>query len=525
VGLWLALWLLPVAAVVAIAGWDSVFGRIAVLFSEMTFLSVGGPYAVNSYVGVQAAETYGWLTHDEVIDGFAMAELAPGPAVQFLQFVGFLAAWRHPGALDPQLAGVLGALLAVWVTFVPTFLWMFLVAPFIELNRDSKLIGATLSALTGGTLGIILTFALRFGLGTLFSDFEPVRAYGLDFSLPKLASLDPWALASAGAAGLAAFQLRLGIVATLATGCAVGLVPRLLDPGLASSIRTALLGFVAGAAIGFPAGPLAVWCLHLRLQRRRARQWAIIVGSAVGDVLVAAGFLAIAGLFGSILPALAFLRSPLVQGAALILSGIALFLVATRSTLLGLPREAAALEPPKWRVMGGGLAFLVAVAASVTHPENLLTITAVMSVLGIQSDSGFALLAGFFLGSLAMWAGAIELLCRLGQNQGRQIMRRVMQLLCVLCVVAGIAQLVRWFNELAIAPSGSFIEPWRVASFRGPVAPASCRPIVIVNAGSPGRAADDPGDGVLQRAQKVRPGTQAESDCAIAGQPGLPSSR
>ena len=448
--LWLALWLIPVAVVIAISGWDSVFSRIAVLFSEMAFLSIGGPYAVNSYVGVQAAESYGWLTHNEVLDGFALAELAPGPAVQFLQFVGFVAAYRNPGTLNPDVAGGLGALLAAWVTFIPTFLWIFLIAPFIELYRDSKIINAMLSALTGATLGVILTFALKFGLRLVFSEFVPIAAHGLDFTLPDIASIDPWALIIAIAAAIALFQLRLGIVATLATGCAIGFIPHMLDlvPALSSSIRTGLLGFLAGAAIGFPAGPLAVWCLHLRIRGRRAMPWAIIAGSATGDLVVAAGFVMIAGLFGGMFSALSFLHNPLVQGPALILSGIALFLIVTRSELLGLPQRAEPQEP-KWRYMGGGAAFLIALIASMTHPENLLTITAVFTVLGIESESDFALFVGFFLGSLAMWAGAIELLCRLGQSQGRQIMLRVMQLLCVLCVVAGIVQVGRGLDAFA----------------------------------------------------------------------------
>jgi chromate transporter len=448
IALWLALWLVPVIVVVLLSGWNGVFGRIAILFSEMAFLSVGGPYAVNSYVGVEVVESYAWLTPDEVLDGFAMAELAPGPAVQFLQFVAFVGTYRNPGSLNPEVAAALGTLLAVWVTFIPTFLWMFLLAPFIEFYRDNKIINAMLSAVTAATLGVILTFAIKFGLRTLFSQFVPVSAYGLSFSLPAMASLDPWALATAMAVAVASFRFRLAMVPLLAIGCAIGLLPHLLDPGLSSILREAVLGFVAGAAIGFPAGPLAVWCLHLRIRGRRAMQWAIIAGSATGDLVVAAGFVAIAGVVGGMFPALAVLQKPLVQGPALVLSGIALFLIVTRSTLLGLPQRPAA-QAPTWTYASSGAAFLVALAASTTHPENLLTITAVFSVLGIRADSGLVVLAGFFLGSLAMWAGSIELLCRLGQQQGRQIMLRVMQLLCVLCVIAGIVQLSRGLGIFA----------------------------------------------------------------------------
>src|SRR5205085_1211627 len=102
--------LLSAAAFVAISGWQSVFSRIAILFSEVSFLWVGGPYAVNSYVAVDAVETYGWLTRNEVLDGLALAELAPGSAAQFLQFVGFVAAYRNPGMLNPHVAAAFGGL-------------------------------------------------------------------------------------------------------------------------------------------------------------------------------------------------------------------------------------------------------------------------------------------------------------------------------------------------------------------------------------------------------------------------------
>jgi len=448
IALWLALWLVPVIAIVAISGWESVYSRIAILFSEVSFLWVGGPYAVNSYVAVDAVETYGWLTRDEVLDGFAMAELAPGSAVQFLQFVGFVAAYRNPGILNPHLAAALGGLLAVWVIFIPTFLWMFLVAPFIELYRGSKILDTTLSGLTGATLGVILSFAVNFGVRTLFGEVTPINTYGLDFGLPKVASIDPWTLLIAVVAAVAIFQFKLGILPTLAAACAIGLIPYVLAPALSGSIRTTLLGFLAGAAIGFPAGPLAVWCLHLRIRKRHAMQWAVITGSATGDVVLAGGFVVIAGLFGNVLEPLSVLQNPIVQGPALIVSGIALFFIVTRSSLLGLPQETR-LPEPQWRYVGAGVAFFIALAAAVSHPENLLTIGAVFAFLGIPSERGVALLAGFFLGSLAMWAAAIELLAHLGQKQGRQIMLRVMQLLCALCIIAGIVQLARAFGAFA----------------------------------------------------------------------------
>ena len=443
--LWLALWFVPVAVLIAAFGVGNVFSQIAILFSKMVALSLGGPYAVNSYVAVHAVEPYGWLTRNEALDGLALAELAPGPVILFQQFVGFLAAYRNPGMLPPLAAGTLGGLLSIWIISIPTFLWIFLVGPFIERFRDNRLINATLSAVTGGVLGVVLTFALRFGTRTIFLESDPISAFGLDFGLPNVASADPWALGIAVVAGIAIFWFGLGIAATLAASCAVGAIPHLIDAIGLGSLHNGLLGLVAGAAIGFPAGPVAVWCLHLRIQQRRAMVLAIVAGSAIGDLIVAAVFFVVTDFLGGAIASLQMLKNPLFQGPILILGGIALLFVVSRSVLLGLPQQAP-VQPEKWTYMGTGLASLIAVSASVTHPENLLAIGAVFAILGIGSDSGITLLAGFFMGSAITWFGTIELLCHLGEKQGRQIMLRVMQGLSVLCIAAGFVQLARAMN-------------------------------------------------------------------------------
>jgi len=451
VAFWLALWFVPVGVLIAALGLDNVFSQIAILFSKMAALSLGGPYAVNSYVALHAVEPYGWLTHEQALDGLALAELAPGPVILFQQFVGFLAAYRNHGMLPPLAAATLGGLLSVWVISIPTFLWISLVGPFIERFRNNPHINTTLSAITGGVLGVVLTFAIRFGTRTIFTQTEPISGFGLglDFSVPNFASADPWALAIAIVAGIAMFGFGLGMVATLAASCAIGTIPYLIDAIGLGSLQSGLLGFVAGAAIGFPAGPVALWCLHLRIQQRRAMASAIIAGSAIGDLIVAAVFFVVTDIFGGAIASLQVLKNPLFQGPVLILGGIVLLFIVSRSVLLGLPRQEQTRDE-QWTYMGAGLAALIASSASVTHPENLLAIGAVFAILGIGSDSGITLLAGFFIGTGLTWFSTIELLCHLGEKQGRQIMLRVMQSLCVLCIAAGFVQLARAANLLGI---------------------------------------------------------------------------
>jgi chromate transporter len=157
-----------------------------------------------------------------------MAETTPGPLIMVLQFVGFMAAYRDPGALSPMLAGTLGGLLATWVTFTPCFLWIFLGAPFIEVLRGDKGLAGALSAITAAVVGVILNLSIWFALHTVFRQTLPVRSFGLSFDAPVLWSIDLPALALAIAAAIAIFRFNMGMLPVLAASCCAGLALRVI---------------------------------------------------------------------------------------------------------------------------------------------------------------------------------------------------------------------------------------------------------------------------------------------------------
>ena len=221
---WLALWLIPVAALLMTLGPANVFSQIAVFFSKMAMVTFGGAYAVLAYVAQEAVEHYGWLQPGEMLDGLGMAETTPGPLIMVLQFVGFMAAFRDPGGLSPLAAGTLGGLLATWVTFTPCFLWIFLGAPFVEQLRGNKALSAALSAITAAVVGVILNLAIWFAVHSIFRAVQPVRGFGFAFDAPIWASVDPWALALSIAAAVAIFRFKAGMIPTLAACSLAGVV-------------------------------------------------------------------------------------------------------------------------------------------------------------------------------------------------------------------------------------------------------------------------------------------------------------
>ena len=219
---WLAVWFVPVGALLLTFGIENVFSQIALFFSKMAVVTFGGAYAVLAYVAQQAVEYYHWLKPGEMLDGLGMAETMPGPLIKVLQFVGFMGAYRDPGGLPPMVAGTLGGLLATWITFTPCFLWIFVGAPFAERLRDVKSLNAALSVVTAAVVGVVLNLGVWFAIHTVFGETVPVRSFLLSFDAPKLTSVDPWALALTVAAIVAIFRFKVGMITTLAACSAIG---------------------------------------------------------------------------------------------------------------------------------------------------------------------------------------------------------------------------------------------------------------------------------------------------------------
>jgi chromate transporter len=217
-----SLWLGPLLLFRAVLGPGHVFMALAAFNSKMAVFTFGGAYAVLAYMAQQAVEYYHWLKPGEMLVGLGLAETTPGPLISVVQFVGFMAAFRSPGPLDPLLAGSLGGLIAMWCTFMPSFLWIFLGAPYIERLAGNKSLNAALSAITAAVVGVILNLAAWFALQTLFRQVEVRHQGALTLHMPVLQSLDGAALAIAIAAMIALFRFKLGMIPVLAASCVAG---------------------------------------------------------------------------------------------------------------------------------------------------------------------------------------------------------------------------------------------------------------------------------------------------------------
>lgn len=221
--IWGTLWMLPVTALLLLAGRGDVFTELAIFFSKLATVTFGGAYAVLAYMAQEAVETHGWLAPGEMLDGLGMAETTPGPLVQVVQFVGYMGGYRGAEGMGPVTAGALASLLVTWVTFIPCFLWIFLGAPYVERLRGNVLLSAALSAVTAAVVGVILNLAIWFALHVLFADLDEVTGWGARFLVPELASLDIAAAAIAVGALIAMLRFHAGLLKVLAASAIAGM--------------------------------------------------------------------------------------------------------------------------------------------------------------------------------------------------------------------------------------------------------------------------------------------------------------
>src|SRR5215212_4690725 len=173
-GIFLVLWALPVGALYLWRGGEDVLVQEALFFTGAAFVTFGGAYAVLSYISDVAVNSYGWLTADQMVQGLGLAESTPGPLIMVTEYVGFFGAWNNPGPFDPLLYATLGATITTYVTFLPCFLFIFLLAPYIELLATDRRLRAILVGVTAAVVGVVANLAVFFASRVLF------HAGGLD---------------------------------------------------------------------------------------------------------------------------------------------------------------------------------------------------------------------------------------------------------------------------------------------------------------------------------------------------------
>jgi chromate transporter len=227
----ISIWIISVAAVCIFAG-GTVFPDIGLLFSKTAVITFGGAYAVLGYIAQQAVMSYGWLTAGQMTVGLGLAETTPGPLILVLEFVGFVAAYQNPGGLPPLLAGTLGALLTLWVLFLPSTCFVLLGAPFLDRLRSNVPLRGALQAIGASVVGVVASLGLWLAINTLFSNVGVWTWGPLHVMAPHLDSIHWSTLVIAALGFVFTFTLNWGMLRILGICAVLGLISALALPGV-----------------------------------------------------------------------------------------------------------------------------------------------------------------------------------------------------------------------------------------------------------------------------------------------------
>jgi chromate transporter len=224
VATWLVLWFAPVALIALLIYPDHLLVKVGLFFSKLAVVTFGGAYAVLAYMAQQAVETHNWLTPEQMIDGLGLAETTPGPLILVTEFVGYMAGFRSAGLLGSVTMGLAAAGMALWVTFVPCFLWIFAGAPYIERLAHMPRLSGALAAITAAVVGVIANLALWFALHVLFGEVTRLETGMLSMTWPVWNTINIAAVCLFALSALMLLKLDQGLARTLGTCALIGLL-------------------------------------------------------------------------------------------------------------------------------------------------------------------------------------------------------------------------------------------------------------------------------------------------------------
>ena len=217
VAVFAAIWCAVALPVFGLRGMEDMLSRIVLFFTQASFVTFGGAYAVLSYIvdfGVRA----GWLTSEQMMHGLGLAETTPGPLIMVTQYLGFFAAYNNPGLHEPLANAVWGALLTTFAMFLPSFMFIFALAPSLEALTFNPRLASALAGVSAAVVGVVLKLAVFFGLHTFF----PRAHDGVDAFV-----LDYFAIAVAGLSLLALTRFKVSMHVLVLASALLGMIWRL----------------------------------------------------------------------------------------------------------------------------------------------------------------------------------------------------------------------------------------------------------------------------------------------------------
>jgi len=204
------LWLLPIL-LIALFTEQHLLTQIAVFFSKLAVVTFGGAYAVLVYMAQDVVNHYHWLDAAQMMDGLGLAETTPGPLILVTEFVAFIAGFSHGGFS----MAVAAALITLWVTFVPCFIWIFVGAPYIDWIHTQQKLANALQMITAAVVGVILNLTIWFSLHVLFNQVSSVKTGMITWYTPQPDSVNWQVILLSSISAFLLLRFKLGVVTVL----------------------------------------------------------------------------------------------------------------------------------------------------------------------------------------------------------------------------------------------------------------------------------------------------------------------
>ena len=205
----IVIWLVGMAVLTTFYGWGAIYTQMAWFFTKAALLTFGGAYAVLPYVYQGVVTHYDWLTPTQMMDGLALGETTPGPLIMVVAFVGFVGGWQHTALYSPLDSAIIAACVVTFIIFLPSFIFIFMGAPFIESTKNNLNLTAPLNAITAAVVGVIVALALFFALHVFW---------------PDQISIDWLAMLAAMLGFIALFKFKLSTIKLIGAFALLGLV-------------------------------------------------------------------------------------------------------------------------------------------------------------------------------------------------------------------------------------------------------------------------------------------------------------
>ena len=170
---------------------ENILLNLSLFFSQAAMVTFGGAYALLPYVFQNIIETHGWLTSQQMMDGLALGESTPGPLIMIVTYVGFIVGWYNDilNIGSPLLGAILCASIATFFTFLPSFAFIFIGAPIIELSKQNKALEIPLNFITSAVVGLIANLGYMLAYNSLWIDNDKTEYFDIQLFILIVLSL------------------------------------------------------------------------------------------------------------------------------------------------------------------------------------------------------------------------------------------------------------------------------------------------------------------------------------------------